>query len=260
ANALSGSILKAPQRLERVAPAPMRKDVRVLVAEDNPVNQKVALRQLEKLGYPADAVANGVEAVEAVSRGGYAAVLMDVQMPEMDGFAAAAEIRRREGGDARVPIIALTANALAGDRERCIEAGMDDYLSKPIAEAELARVLQRYVGSAPPPPALDANVIAGLRDLAGGSDDFLKDIAQIYLEDAPQRIAAIRNAFATGDAAGVAEAAHALKSSSGNVGAEGVRKVCAELEEAGRAGKLDEAKIRQLEVEYARAESELREL
>ena len=247
-NALSGS-LRVPQPPARVAPAPvMRSGVRVLVAEDNPVNQKVAVRQLERLGFAADAVANGIEAVEATARGDYALVLMDVQMPEMDGFAAAREIRRRETGK-RTPIVALTANALTGDRERCLAAGMDDYLSKPIVESELARVLERFV---PAVPVLDAHVLANLQVLG---DDFFRELVALYLADTPRRLADIRAAAGRGDAAGVARAAHALLSSSGNIGAAKVRDLCIAIE---ASKEIDPALIRRLEEEYGKAERALR--
>jgi len=263
ASSLSGAMLREPEPAERRAAVPVRGDVRLLVAEDNPVNQKVALRQLEKLGFAADAVANGVEAVEAVSRTDYALVLMDVQMPEMDGFAASREIRRREDEGMHVPIVALTANAMAGDRERCLAAGMDDYLSKPIVEADLARVLDRFLAGASAAvevPAIDDAVLEGLRDIADGSDDFVKEIARLFLEDAPLRLAEIRRSAANGDASGVASAAHALKSGAGNIGAEPVRRLCAELEAAGRYGRVDGEKVRQLAAEYGRVEHELREM
>ena len=118
--------------------------VRVLVAEDNSVNQFVILKLLANLGYTAEAVGNGREAVEALRKGGYKAVLMDCQMPEMDGFEATAAIRTLDDPSRRIPIIALTANAMKGDSERCIEAGMDDYLSKPIDLIKLSDVLQRW--------------------------------------------------------------------------------------------------------------------
>ncbi|MGH2722175.1 MAG: response regulator [Actinomycetota bacterium] len=119
----------------------------VLVAEDNPVNQRVAVRMLEKLGHRADVAANGREALDALSRIPYAAVFMDYQMPEMDGIEATIELRRREGDGPRTPVIAMTAAAMPGDRERCLDAGMDDYISKPIRPAELAAALERWVGT-----------------------------------------------------------------------------------------------------------------
>jgi two-component system sensor histidine kinase/response regulator len=259
AGSLSGALLRE-SRPERPEPTPLRTGVRVLLAEDNVVNQKVAVRQLERLGYVADAVENGREAVEAVRGGDYALLLMDIQMPEMDGFAAAREIRRREGQGPRLPIVALTANALAGDRERCLEAGMDDYLAKPIVERELARVLERFASSGAAPPPLDPEVLEGLRELSRGTDQFLREIGAIYLDDAPRRMDEARAAAARGDAPALASAVHALKSASGNVGAEVVRKLCARIEASARAGTVDAARVGELEQEFARAAEELRRI
>ena len=126
---------------------------RLLVAEDNPVNQLVATRMLEKLGYRADVAANGAEAVEALTRIDYAAVLMDCQMPELDGFEATREIRRRQALPRRTPVIAMTASATESDRDKCFDADMDDYISKPVRLAELAAVLTRWVPLASVSPA-----------------------------------------------------------------------------------------------------------
>jgi CheY-like chemotaxis protein len=157
-------VLKAPCTGDSAPPSPLvtrhtlseqkrlrsGRQSRVLLAEDNQVNQRIALRLLEKLGLRADAVMNGREAVAAMTATEYDLVLMDCQMPEMDGFEAAAIVRNRERNGRHTPICALTANAMEGDRERCLAAGMDDYVSKPIGLEQLQRVIDRWVGGGAP--------------------------------------------------------------------------------------------------------------
>ncbi len=242
---------------------PAKKRGRVLVAEDNAVNQKVAQRQLQKLGYFSDTVANGLEAVEAVSSIPYQLVLMDCQMPEMDGFAATAAIRKRERefGLPRIPIVAMTANALEGDRERCIAAGMDDYLSKPVKPIELARTVEHWIlPDAALEQILDHDVLTTLREM-GDDTAFYVEVIDIFLGDAPGYLAAIREAVAAADHAAVHLAAHTLKSAAGNVGADLLSRTSDEIEQLARRGSLEgiEPLLLQLEQRFADTRSALEE-
>jgi len=250
---------------------------RILLAEDNIVNQKVALRLLEKLGYRADSVANGLEAVEALSRIAYSAVLMDCQMPEMDGYEATAEIRRREGAARHTPVIAMTAHAMQGDREKCLGAGMDDYLAKPVRPEELDAVLQRWASTdgaaedAPVPirlpgrpehPSIDLAMLNRLRAMnRDGEPDLAAEVFGLFLEDAPRHLEAMRQASTRGDADALRRAAHDLKSSAANLGAMTLSTLCKDLEEMGRAGTTEGAqeKMSTVEAEYERARSALEE-
>ena len=275
-------------------PVEQRKNVRILVAEDNVINQKVALRQLHKLGYSADAVANGVEAVAASRMIPYDIILMDCQMPEMDGFEATAAIRRRENlegaagsSTGHIPIIAMTANALEGDRERCLAVGMDDYVSKPVRPDVLAATLARWSKpeEQPADPAtvdaamdtaepevsaeplyasdgaiIDAKVLESLRSLQGADDpDLVNELIDMFLEDVPPRLAALRMAITEGHSLAVMQAAHALKSSSGNMGATRMGVLCNVLEEQGRTGLMGAAEevFEALEQEFARVQRAL---
>jgi signal transduction histidine kinase/CheY-like chemotaxis protein/HPt (histidine-containing phosphotransfer) domain-containing protein len=256
-----------PARRQGELSAPMparsiRDDIRILVVEDNPVNKEVAVRQLARLGYRADVAGNGLEAVEALRRMPYHLVFMDCQMPEMDGFDATRAIRKDEGDERRTPIIALTANAREGDRERCLAAGMDGYLSKPTRESDMAEVLNRWLPGETVSDPLDLEVLDGLRALGQGTDDFIREVAALYLEDSPRRLASIGDAAAGGDARALASAAHALKSSSTHMGAVDVRRLCDTLERMADRGELASAApvIERLRVEYERAEASLREL
>jgi two-component system sensor histidine kinase/response regulator len=254
---------------------------RVLVAEDNPVNQRVAVRMLENLGYPADVVENGRQALEALDRTAYAAVLMDVQMPVMDGYRATREIRGREDRmgrrnmmmglrKRRTPIIAMTANARRRDREKALEAGMDGYIAKPVSRDELGAVLGRWIPTTPayrrPTPddgtahgesALDPEVLAGLRALRGEDDtDIVAELAGIFLEDARSALSALEEAVQTGDAPAVERVAHTLKGGSANMGARAMARLCARLEATGASGDLSPAPrlLGRLEEEFGRVE------
>jgi signal transduction histidine kinase/DNA-binding response OmpR family regulator/HPt (histidine-containing phosphotransfer) domain-containing protein len=234
---------------------------RVLLAEDNPVNVEVAKAMLESLGLAAHCARNGEEALQLVRSGDYDIVLMDCQMPVMDGFAATGAIRRdeREAGRTRaLPVIAITANALQGDREACLAAGMDDYLSKPFTQQQLAAVIGRWIAmplvatvhhdDEPPrlPPesvelihrddvinraALD-NIRALSRD---GGDALVQKVIAAYVDDTPQHLQTLRRAIAGADASSVRKVAHSLKSASANVGAQKLAQLAREMEHLGRA-------------------------
>ena len=220
---------------------------RVLVAEDNEVNQKVAVRILEKLGYGVEVAENGREALEASGRVRYDALLMDGQMPGMDGYEATRRIREREReqGALRLPIIAMTASAMKGDREKCLEAGMDDYISKPVTPEELESVLRRWLGGqptaaaaapdAPPPDELLDPVI--VRSLMSVDDDgtLMDEVVATFLRIAPVRLEAIHKA-AQGNAAQLERTAHSFLGSCGNLGCRRMADLCAQLELLGRAG------------------------
>ncbi len=227
--------------------------VRVLVAEDNVVNQRVALRQLHKLGYSADGVANGLEVLAALERIRYDVVLMDCQMPEMDGFEAAAEIRRREGSLRHTTIVAMTANALYGERDRCLAAGMDDYISKPVRPEAMSGIIERWTRGAKEPAAsrggiepapIDASVISKLRALQAPAEaNLLAELIDSFLDDSVKRIEVMRGAVASGDAKALTRMAHALKGGSGSVGANRMAALCDLLEDLGREGSFESTAV-----------------
>jgi GAF domain-containing protein/CheY-like chemotaxis protein len=227
----------------------LRHPLRILLAEDNVVNQKLAIRLLERLGYRADVVANGLEALEALERQTYDLLLSDVQMPEMDGLEATRRIIQRWPDGERPWIVAMTAEAMSGDRERCLEAGMNDYLAKPIRVDELVtaikRTPRRQSGESAPVPAtndgpIDARVLMRLAEGTGGDAGFVSELIEQFVADTPALIVAARDGLARGDAQEVRRAAHTLKSNAATFGAHGLAERSRALEEAAKNGALED--------------------
>jgi PAS domain S-box-containing protein len=256
-----------------------RLPLRILLAEDNTVNQKVALRLLEGMGYRADVVANGLEVLEALQRQSYDVILMDVQMPEMDGLEASRAIHEGCPAEQRPRIIAMTANAMQGDREECLAAGMDDYLTKPIQIKALqeavervglwARVHRRLTSPLSPvktapltleaeeqaelDPALDPTVLVELRQFQGeGELDIMQELAEAFQFETPPLLETLRQAVAEGQPEQLRRAAHNLKGSSNNLGARTMAALSAELETLGKNGTVAGAAelVTRLEQEY----------
>jgi signal transduction histidine kinase/DNA-binding response OmpR family regulator/putative methionine-R-sulfoxide reductase with GAF domain len=222
----------------------VRHPLRVLLAEDNTVNQQIALLVLDSLGYRADVASNGLEAVEAVERLPYDLVLMDVQMPEMDGLEATRQIRARptppERGDRPIRIVAMTANAMQGDREACLAAGMDDYLAKPIRPEELAVVLaatpNRTSGASGTVPAaaiLDATALERMRSIAPDDESFHRLVVS-FVDNGTSLLGQLADAAGNGDIDLVGRAAHTLKSNAASFGATDLAQRCATLESQAR--------------------------
>ena len=224
---------------------------KILLVEDNPVNREVAVGMLESLGCAIDSAENGWLALEAMNTSIYDAVLMDCQMPVMDGLTASGEIRRREqsSGAARVPIIALTANAMEGDRERCLAAGMDDFLSKPFTQQQLATLLRRWLALRALPeserrdlsrvPLIDAGVLRNIAALAKPA--LLTSMIDLYLQHSPSLVGAIETAAANMHADALSQAVHTLKSSTANLGGTRLAMVAKECEALVREGGITQA-------------------
>jgi signal transduction histidine kinase/DNA-binding response OmpR family regulator/HPt (histidine-containing phosphotransfer) domain-containing protein len=262
-----------PERLELIdSRLAQHLPLRILLAEDNVVNQKVGLLLLQRLGYRADVVSNGLEVLEALRRQPYDVVLMDVQMPQLDGLAATQRICQEWSPPQRPRLIALTANAMQGDREMCLSAGMNDYISKPLRLQELARALSQcqpfvshWAAVEVKPPStqsegLDAGVFVTLRQMLG-QDQFLAEVIDIYLDDAPKLLQVMKKAVAQGKVTSLQQAAHTLKSSSAIFGATSLSHFCQELEVSGSTGTWAKAValMSQVETEYEKVQTALRQ-
>jgi signal transduction histidine kinase/DNA-binding response OmpR family regulator len=245
--------------------------LRVLVAEDNAINQRVAVRLLARLGHHAEVADNGREALERLEQTAYDVVLMDVQMPELDGLDASRAICARRSPPRRPCIIAMTAEALPGDREKCLAAGMDDYVVKPVTLAQLAAALARCrrepaardaggaVTTTAPAGALDRTVLDQLREDLGDGDT-VRDLITTFLDKTPAVLATLQQAAARGDVTGVRQAAHMLKGTSAMLGAQALSERCAAIERDAKAGDVAGAKagIVAAEAAYRDADAELR--
>ncbi len=227
--------------------------IRILLAEDNITNQLVATKILEKLGYRADAVANGVEAVKALETTPYDLVLMDVQMPEMDGLEATRIIRDPASAvlNHQIAIIAMTANAMQGDREKCVGAGMDDYVSKPVKPRELDKAINKVMSGTRTPestsvtasPADQPEIFdrTALLDRLDGDEDLVKVVLGTFEQDAIDLITSLKATVESRDAQTIRKTAHTLKGAAANIGAVALQELAHQIEDAGKADKMEKA-------------------
>ncbi len=247
---------------------------RILLVEDNPVNLMVAQRLLQVIGFECDTAGNGQVALEKMETGRYNLVLMDCQMPVLDGYTATRrwrELEQERKPGQRLPIVAMTANAMAGDRQKCLDAGMDDYLAKPVTRSDLENCITRWRGTSMQvpedlpspeaiavrsPPVLNASILDELREVLGNEVD---KIIAVYLEDSPRLIAQLERAAVSGDPIALRVAAHTLKSSSANVGATTLSEAARDLEAGARDGTLKQPEIMvaRIVTEFAQVRSAL---
>jgi CheY-like chemotaxis protein/HPt (histidine-containing phosphotransfer) domain-containing protein len=239
---------KAPLKPQMDATLGERLPLKILLADDNVINQKVGQSVLKKLGYQPDVVDNGREVLKALERKDYDVVLLDVQMPEMDGLDAARHICKQYSDTERPRLVAMTGQALVGDREKCLAAGMDDYISKPIRVPELQAALEKWgsirrFGKVPPVPPevlIDPGIITELRNMPGEDGvPMLQEVIDLFLESAPRSVQQVGESLS--DPSKLAFHAHTLKSMSLNLGAKKIVDLCRQLEEMGRSGELSGA-------------------
>jgi len=225
-------------------PAPPPRRLRILVAEDNPVNQQVARKTLERAGHAVTLVADGEAALAALKQEAFDLVLMDVQMPGMDGFAATRALREHEqAAGGHTPVVAMTAHAMKGDRERCLQAGMDGYVSKPLDRRKLFEAIEALAPAAPPAaPGRRAAVDRGrLWARVEGDAALLRELIEIFLETTPRLMADLGEAVERRDAEALGDLAHAVKGAVGNFAADLAHRAALALEQIGRSGDLAEA-------------------
>jgi two-component system sensor histidine kinase/response regulator len=278
--------LKGTRKLIRDELALSRGGLRVLIVEDNLVNQKVAYSMLQRAGFKVSVAGNGKQAVEAIQRELFDVILMDCQMPVMDGFQATAAIRALPGPEARITILAMTANAMQGDREACLAAGMNGYIAKPIAQDELLSALDRFlpqqlVATATestkaesasvemPVAAADGCAETGQEtkgyhaaqplDISASlsratDEEFWYELLSAYVSDVEVRLPQLREALIASDFSSLRGHAHAIKGASAELVAEGMRSIAAQLEDAGRRSEVEAAgtHLSHLEHEWAR--------
>jgi PAS domain S-box-containing protein len=229
------------------------RDVRILLAEDNPVNRKLAMTVLSKAGYTVDAAVNGREAIKALESQSYDMVLMDVQMPEMDGFEATGLIRQSKRPWREIPILAMTAHAMQGDREKCLQAGMDDYLTKPIQPKALVEAIKKWTSKGsehkektmaeqlPDPSTSSLLNYEEALERCGGDAEFLYEMLQEFLELSKDQLKQMAGAIEAANAEELTREAHSIKGASANLGADEVSRVASELELCGKQEQLENA-------------------
>jgi len=263
------AVLSQPVTRHSLAEAAQDLGCHILLAEDNEINQEVALAMLNSLGCQVEVVSNGLQAVEAMSRTRYDLILMDCQMPGMDGYKATQAIRQREESETKtqrqplraIPIIALTAHAMEGDQERCLAAGMNDYLAKPFKINQLCDVLKRWLPkSTVEAPSdlspIDQKALDNIRALQRkGTPDLLSNIIHMYLKNSRRLLQTLQDAVNTGDAPVMQKTAHDLKSNSATVGATALAKLCKDMEARGRTKETENAQdlLSKLEAAHEKA-------